>query len=210
MGTPAFEKDNAATRLAHEVAAMNRGSPLGRGGLDPMRTISADPQPGVTTPAMRALYDAPPPLASALPPEERERLDRLYGTEKPSGTAGLTFDMIHEVQTGVPPLMNKKLDFSLIQSIDLMRGLVIIDGSAFELTPGKVREYKRQCIDLAMESIVRDVAQALLAMEEVNGQSGEGTAPEAPAEPPTSPHVVPDEEAQPEVRSGERAFPAGL
>ena len=166
MPSDAFIKDNELTRAMDYLSAQNRGKALGRGHSGQnLHHVSADPLPSVSTPNMRALDGEPPPLVSNLPPEEQARLALLaaqYTGEPvqeyipPPSASPATYNI--PPRSGLP-------NFARVQTIDLVNGVIVIDGLEFGMQRSDVTELKRWCVEAAMSAISTKLATALLEFE---------------------------------------------
>ena len=186
MPSDAYIKDNELTRAMDYLSAQNRGKALGRGHSGQnLHHVSADPLPSVSTPNMRALGGEPPPLVSNLPPEEQARLALLaaqYTGEPvqelyipPPSVPSTTYNIPAPSRSGLP-------NFARVQTIDLVNGVIIIDGLEFEMQRSDVTELKRWCVEAAMSAISTKLATALLEFEAEDAP----TAPVVQVEEPCS------------------------
>jgi len=151
MPTPAYEKDNDFTRLDAQVREINRG----KGNTRSMATFNtAEPPPGVQTPAMR---EVTPPR---LPPEEIERLNRLAAEHGVEGFEAVTEEAPAQV---TPRPVTRELvktrsilpDFANFESIDLVKKAVIVDGVEFHYDEADQAKLERFCMSVVRQTLAR-------------------------------------------------------
>jgi hypothetical protein len=162
MGTPAFEKDNPATRAAHEAASRNAaaGMPAGRS----MGAIRSGPPTRVTTAAMRA-------EPTMLPPEEHARRDSiaremgiLEPEESPQNAREFTAKSDYIPTTAREVLMrtDRRLpDFLLVQRFDLIKGVVVVDGMELPIPEDDQAWMRSYAIQLAADEVTKKLAYAM-------------------------------------------------
>lgn len=182
---PGTEYSNEFTRMIERV-----------GGVQPGYIES--PVIGSSMPMSRsAAMNVAPPLTS----EERAELDaramdigvmdRPAGEEGPYGSLEEAQNVGRSVQvptsshtpgrqivTGLPRLP----DFAQVGGIDLIRGVVYLDGMEFPIPEGDVAKYRLYVIEIAHADITRRLAEAMqlyapapVAVEVIGGGTDEGT-----------------------------------
>jgi hypothetical protein len=163
MGTPAFEKDNPATRAAHEAASRNAaaGMPAGRS----MGAIRSGPPTRVTTAAMRA-------EPTMLPPSEQARRDSIArdmgildatGPELPPDQYdGLHLPWTPSTAREVTARMDRRLpNFLLVQQFDLVKGVVVVDGMDLPIPEDDQAWMRSYAIQLAADEVTKKLAYAM-------------------------------------------------
>jgi len=160
-GREVFEKDNPFTRLAHQVAEHNRGRPMGRATFRGESVIAAEAPTLVRSAAM----NAPPPIPSALDPEEQARRDKLLAEHM-----GVPEENIRESphQHLLPPESRVSLTrgiprFERVQGIDLENGVVVIDGMTFPIPEADIPDMKGYVVQVATDAISTALANALIS-----------------------------------------------
>ena len=166
MASPSFEKRNEFTDVIARVAEANRGAPLNRGSREYRQVVSAEPVPSVSSAAMRAPTGSPPVMATELVPEEVDRRNQrlvelgLLNPPPPvPGARGLTAGEFVSRRQTMP-------DFKKVQSIDIPSGVLFIDGWEFEIPAEDILEMKKYCVDVAMTSLSKRIAVAMLHFRE--------------------------------------------
>lgn len=206
MGTPAFEKDNPATRAAHEAASRNAaaGMPAGRS----MGAIRSGPSTRVTTAAMRA-------EPTILPPSEQARRDSLalglgipLNALHPTGVIEVDQEKTDAEREKTWPVntareartrMDRRLpDFLMVERFDLVKGVVVVDGMELPIPEDDQAWMRSYAIQLAADEVTKKLAYAMAQF----------SAPILQQVPPTgeqvreSVNIEPTKEAQQRKRKG--------
>jgi hypothetical protein len=221
MPTPAFEKNNAMTEVIRRAQRINAeaGLPAGRNAVNQPVTV------GSGTSVRSAAMNDPRPL-SAEEVEARDArarelglLPKLEGEDNPYGSladaqaAGMPVELntaldkevrrqggMARPSVDVPASqsMVRLPDFTKVQMFDFIRNVIYIDGLEFAIPADDVRDMKRYAVDLALDHVVKQLADALIAFgvpqelanqmgasvrEKANGTGqGEGTTSDAGTE----------------------------
>lgn len=188
MPSPAYEKNNPMTQLMSRVKQVNAaaGMPAGRGASD--QPIMVGSGPSVRSAAMQS----PPPLSheeqarrdqaardlGIMPPDPDAdpNYPSLEAAMEAGGAAGLPVTeermTAREViartdMTGAgayaPPPTVRLPDFRKVTGFDFFRNVIYIDGLEFAIPEEDVRDMKRYAVDIALNQVVKQLAEALVA-----------------------------------------------
>lgn len=192
MPSPAFEKNNPMTQLMSRVKQINAaaGMPAGRGASDQPVMVGSGPSvrsaamqsPPPLSPEEQARRDqaardlgimppdpdvdtAYPSLAAAmeaggaegLPNLEKPMTAREFVNANPERVAV-------EARFGPPTPPTVRLpDFRKVTGYDFFRNVIYIDGLEFDIPEDDVRDMKRYAVDIALNQVVKHLAEALVA-----------------------------------------------
>lgn len=191
MGTPAVNKNNALTQMMDRVKQVNAaaGMPAGRGASDQPITVGPgtsvrsaamqDPKPlsaqeqaerdararelGILPPDPDAdpnypSLDAALAAGSAVPdPVSSRQTAREFIASHPEQVGGRQRDDLIAAPTVRLP------DFRKVTGFDFFRNVIYIDGLEFDIPEDDVRDMKRYAVDIALNQVVKHLADALIA-----------------------------------------------
>jgi len=184
--SPVEYPDNPWTRLIERAAALNAsGEYRGGGGA-----ASADPRPTVSSAAMgretvvepeltmeeRAALDQKAVELGIMSPEDATFIPEFTQQEDPLaahlaarkvGTSIATQRIVHEFTASA-----RFPDFTRVESIDLVRGVVILDGMDFPIHQEEVISLKQYVVDTAKKVVLQKLADAtqFFAKEATSGR----------------------------------------
>jgi len=176
LNAPGLEKKNPFTDLIHEVNRINRegGALAGRGGGTPIvqggplvRSAEVNRPPDILSPEEYAERDRLAREIGILPPSEEEppayptwESAAKIGREdiiNPVAFQGSAREYIGETKNELPRL----IDFKKIQGIDLILNCVYVDGFRIPLPEETVKQYKQDVLNLAVNFVTQQLAEAL-------------------------------------------------
>lgn len=173
---PVDYPNNEFTQMIEQVGHRNRTGVSG--------VASAAPLPTVQSADMGLVVDDP---AQPLSPERKAELDRLaieagvvderlpadvggqYASLDEAVRAGRSVEVTRVSGTSIPagtyaslvtPVVPRLPDFSRVQEIDLVDGVVVVDGMTFPIPAADLLEFKRYAVATARESIMDRLNEA--------------------------------------------------
>ncbi len=172
---PGFEKNNPLTQMLHEVKRINRerGAPAGKTSGVPIIPVSN------VRVSSAAMLEPPKPL----PETEQRRLDELARAEgidipvdeeenqypavlAPDFTRLPTEDISRQTAREFLQERPRFIDFKKIQGVDLIRNVAFVDSFEIALPEEKAYQIKNDIIDLAIDFVTKQLAEALTALNE--------------------------------------------
>lgn len=181
---PGYEKDNAITRLAARVKQenmerghMRRSGPVTLGTGPSVRSAAMDPPP--LSPEEQARRDAAARDLGLIEKDPDAPAD--YASFEEAAAAGAPISplaadnreqrMSREFQSRtplrggafMPPMAPRLPDFRKVESFDFTRNVITLDGLEFPIPEDDVREMKGYAVQIALDHVVRSLAEALTA-----------------------------------------------
>lgn len=192
MATPAYEKNNPLTQMIRRAKEINAaaGMPAGRGASDQPIMVGSGPSvrsaamqnPPPLSPEEQARRDKAARDLGILPPDPEGEVayPSLAAAMAAGGAEGLPvaeermtareFIAAHpeklavEARFGPPTPPTVRLpDFRKVTGFDFFRNVIYIDGLEFDIPEDDVRDMKRYAVDIALNQVVKHLAEALVA-----------------------------------------------
>ena len=199
---PGIVKDNSATRMADYVRSLNaeRGTPIARAsGETPMVSAQVIPASMAAPLSVEEVEarDAAAKAIGVLPrDEETQEIEEISEPGFPRQTAR---EFMAQNPMGPQAVLqasynkgSRLIDFKKIQGIDLIRGIVWVDGFEIKIPQTDISKFKRYALDLAVNFVTEQLAAAMAELtplqEEVNDtdtQTEGETLSEVPDNPAT-------------------------
>lgn len=124
--------------------------------------LPPDPDEDPNYPSLEAAMEAGMPVPSPEPPVERMTAREFINAHPERAAVQARFDQVGVGAFSPPPTVRLP-DFRKVTGFDFFRNVIYIDGLEFDIPEDDVRDMKRYAVDIALNQVVKHLAEALVA-----------------------------------------------